>query len=209
MKRLIGCTRSVLLVIGSALPVAAQGPTVVTTGGFVPGGQVLYASNFAQDPIGNFPSGLKYVRGPLEVVQVNGIPMLRSTGPAEFIIPLSAPLPQDFTLEFDLVARNSNCCSGEELAFEGSPQLNRSVGSAWVAWHHQYSGIIGGGQIGHQHGAVPGGLAERAARPAGADPGPGERDPVQAVHQRAADLQHSRPGVPADHGVADLSGRRG
>ena len=125
---------------------SAQGPTVVTGGGFVPGGQVLYASNFAQDPIGNFPSGLKYVRGPLEVVQVNGIPMLRSTGPAEFIIPLSAPLPQDFTLEFDLVARNSNCCSGEELAFEGSPQLNRSVGSAWVAWHHQYSGIIGGGQ---------------------------------------------------------------
>jgi hypothetical protein len=82
----------------------------------------------------------------MELVALAGVPMLRSSGPAEFIIPLSAPLPQDFTLDFDLVARNTNCCSGEELAFEGSPQLNRSVGSAWVAWHHQYTGIIGGGQ---------------------------------------------------------------
>jgi hypothetical protein len=107
---------------------------------------VLFATDFSQDRVGNFPSGLKYVRGPLEVVLVDGVSMLRSIGPAEFIIPLAQPLPQDFTLEFDFVARNSNCCSGEELAFEGSPALNRSTGSAWVSWHHQYAAILGGGQ---------------------------------------------------------------
>ncbi len=127
-------------------PAFAQSTTVLTGGGFVPGGTVLYSSNFAQTPLGNFPSGLKYLRGNLEVVAVDGVPMLRSSGPSEFLIQLAAPLPNDFTLEFDLQARNSNCCSGEELAFEGGPILNRSSGSAWVAWHHQYTGIIGGGQ---------------------------------------------------------------
>jgi neutral ceramidase len=124
----------------------AQTPTVVTGGGFVAGSQVLFATDFSGVPIGNFPSGLKYLRGSMDVVSVDGVPMLRSTGPSEFIIPLNVPLPQDFTLEFDFVARNSNCCSGEELAFEGSPALNRSTGSAWVSWHHQYAAILGGGQ---------------------------------------------------------------
>jgi hypothetical protein len=135
-----------LTVVVPQLLLTAQTPTVVTGGGFVAGGQVLFATDFSQDRVGNFPSGLKYVRGPLEVVLVDGVSMLRSIGPAEFIIPLAQPLPQDFTLEFDVVARNSNCCSGEELAFEGSPELNRSPGSAWVSWHHQYAAILGGGQ---------------------------------------------------------------
>jgi len=136
-----------LVAITFGVPSAqAQVRRVVTGGTFTPGGQVLFATDFSQDALGNFPAGLKYLSGPLEVVQLDGVHLLRSIGPAEFLIPLSQPLPQDFTLEFELLARNSNCCSGEELAFEGSPQLNRSAGSAWVAWHHQYLGIIGGGQ---------------------------------------------------------------
>jgi hypothetical protein len=132
--------------LGAFTALQAQTPRVVTAGTFTPGAQILFSSDFSQDPLGNFPRGLKYLRGPMEVVAVGGVPMLRSTGPAEFIIPLAAPLPQDFTLEFDIVSRNSDCCAGEELAFEGSPNLNRSIGSAWVAWHHQYAEILGGGQ---------------------------------------------------------------
>ena len=129
------------------LPAAqAQVRRVVTGGTFTPAWQVLFATDFSQDALGNFPAGLKYLSGPLEVVQLEGVHLLRSIGPAEFLIPLSQPLPQNFTLEFELIARNSNCCSGEELAFEGGPRLDRSAGSAWVAWHHQYTGIIGGGQ---------------------------------------------------------------
>jgi hypothetical protein len=142
----VAATVALMLGAATAPSSSAQSSTVITGGGFIPGGTVLYSSNFAQTPIGNFPSGLKYLRGNLEVVALDGVPMLRSSGPSEFMIQLAAPLPNDFTLEFDLQARNSNCCSGEELAFEGGPILNRSVGSAWVAWHHQYTGIIGGGQ---------------------------------------------------------------
>ena len=145
MKRLrfVGLFGAILGILPSA---EAQVPRSVAGGTFTPGGQVLFATDFSQDALGSFPSGLRHVRGPLEVVQVDGVHMLRSIDQAEFIIPLAQPLPQDFTLEFDLITRNSNCCAGEELAFEGSPQLARTSGSAWVAWHHQYAGIIGGGQ---------------------------------------------------------------
>ena len=142
----LGLMALVAITFGVLSSAEAQVRRVVTGGTFTPGSQVLFATDFAQDALGNFPAGLKYLSGPLEIVQLEGVHLLRSIGPAEFIIPLSQPLPQDFTLEFDLIARNSNCCAGEELAFEGSPQLNRSAGSAWVAWHHQYTGIIGGGQ---------------------------------------------------------------
>ncbi|MEK6689275.1 MAG: hypothetical protein AABZ01_12565, partial [Gemmatimonadota bacterium] len=143
---LLGLIALVAMMVGVVSSVQAQVRRVVTGGTFTPGSQVLFATDFSQDAPGNFPAGLRYLSGPLEVVQADGVNLLRSIGHGEFIIPLAQPLPQDFTLEFELIARNSNCCAGEELAFEGSPQLARTSGSAQVLWHHQYLAILGGGQ---------------------------------------------------------------
>jgi hypothetical protein len=139
----------------------AQTPSVSTGAGFMPGARELFAMNFTEDPVGDFPKRLKYVRGPLEIVERDGGRMLRSTGPGEFLINFTEPLPERFTLEFDIVARNSNCCSGEELAVEGTPLLSRSATSAQVMWHHQYLAILGGGMdMGSSTVKVPEGLQD-------------------------------------------------
>lgn len=136
----------VVLLTAVAGPGEAQAPVVVAGAGFVPGGRTLFATDFTQDVVGDFPRGLKLVKGSLDVVERDGIRMLRSTSPAEFIIPLPEPLPAQFTLEFDIVARGIDCCAGEELAIEGSPTLARTAGSAQLLWHHQYLAILGGGR---------------------------------------------------------------
>jgi hypothetical protein len=82
----------------------------------------------------------------MDVVERGGVRALRAIGPSEFIVALGETLPDQFTLEFDLITRNSNCCSGEELAFEASPVLDRGDQSAQVLWHHSYSAIMGGGR---------------------------------------------------------------
>ena len=64
---------------------------------FVPGGRELFVLDFSQQPAGAIPTGLKYLRGPLDVVQKDGQQMLRSTGPTEFLITLPEVLPQSFT----------------------------------------------------------------------------------------------------------------
>ena len=86
------------------------------------------------------------MKGSLDVVERDGIRMLRSTSPAEFIIPLRETLPAQFTLEFDIVSRGIDCCAGEELAIEGSPTMARTPGSAQLLWHHQWLAILGGGK---------------------------------------------------------------
>ena len=120
----------------------ARAQSTVQTASFASGGQVLFATNFAQDPLGSFPRGLKHMRGPLELVNVDGVPMLHAIGPGEFLIPLSQTLPSDFTIEFDFISRTG---AGQEIAFEGGPVATRSVTSAEVLWNHQIATIMGGG----------------------------------------------------------------
>jgi hypothetical protein len=57
--------------VAQSAPAHAQ--VVVTGGGFVPGGQVLFATNFSQDRVGNFPSGLTTVDEHPEADVANGL----------------------------------------------------------------------------------------------------------------------------------------
>ncbi|NJD10770.1 MAG: hypothetical protein FIB01_10190 [Gemmatimonadetes bacterium] len=125
---------------------AAQVEVVATSGSFVPGTRVLFATDFSADTVGSFPRNLKYLTGSASVAEKNGKKMLRSAAGGEFIIQLSEQLPVRFTLEFDVVARETDCCAGEELAVEGTPSLARTAGSAQLLWHHQYVAILGGGR---------------------------------------------------------------
>ena len=131
----------------SAHVAGAQRPTIVA-GTFTPAGQVLFYTDFSQDPVGSFPQGLRHVKGPLEVVDAGGTRLLRSVGPSEFVIPLSGRLPQDFTLEFTLLPRASRAYGGEELTFEGGAvrtSMDDDPGSAWVLWNQMLTRIRGGG----------------------------------------------------------------
>ena len=147
MRWVLQRSRLVLVTaLAGSLAGRAAAQSTETGGGFSPGGQTLFATDFTQDAVGDFPRGLKLVKGSLEVVERDGVRMLRSTSPAEFIIPLPEVLPAQFTLEFDIVARGIDCCAGEELAVEGSPTLARTAGSAQLLWHHQWLAILGGGR---------------------------------------------------------------
>ncbi|MEK7380336.1 MAG: hypothetical protein AAB075_04935, partial [Gemmatimonadota bacterium] len=90
---LFGLIALVAIMFGVVSSVQAQLRRVVTGGTFTPGSQVLFATDFSQDAPGNFPAGLKYLSGPLEVVQLEGVNLLRSIGHGEFIIPLAQSLP--------------------------------------------------------------------------------------------------------------------
>jgi OmpA-OmpF porin, OOP family len=69
---------------------------------FVPGERLLFADDFSADRVGNFPRRLEFVSGNMEIVELNGRRLLRSTDESIFIIRLPETLPSRFTIEFDL-----------------------------------------------------------------------------------------------------------
>jgi OmpA-OmpF porin, OOP family len=113
---------------------------------FVPGNKVLFYTDFSGDKVGNFASRLKYVNGPMDVVERNGARVLRATGPATFLIPLAQPLPDKFTLEFDVIPPAKACCLFGVITFEGGAARERSPSSADVMWTPRGASIAGGGQ---------------------------------------------------------------
>lgn len=84
---------------------------------FVPGENIMYAEDFSQDVIGEFP--LKWAtdnRG--EAVTIKGLPnkwMRMFTG--EFVSPPIKTLPENFTVEYDMVLTYTN---GDEQDFGAS-----------------------------------------------------------------------------------------
>jgi len=111
---------------------------------FVPGNKVIFYTDFSEDKVGNFARGLKYKTGPVEVVERDGIKVLRSTGRGEFLVPVGRKLPQRFTLELDVLA--SDPFLNGVVAFEGGPALNRGDKSAEVTWELEGAFIVGSGQ---------------------------------------------------------------
>ncbi len=94
--------------------------------------------NFAAMPNTPLPPS----NGNLEVVNRNGSRVLKSYGtPASFQVTLPEQLPENFTLEFDLIPKE--CCSAEDLAFEGT--LTSDATFARVSWGREQQVVYGGG----------------------------------------------------------------
>lgn len=141
-------------------PLSAQ-----TAGGFVPGGRELFAIDFTQAPLGEFPTTLRQLRGSMAVVEKDGKRMLRATDNAEFLVSLPESLPEHFTLEFDLITRVDY--NTEEFAFEGTPAFNRGQASANVLWYRTDISVLGGREAGHAYIKIPAEVAaELAGQPA-------------------------------------------
>lgn len=134
-----------LLFLLTASRVAAQDPKIWENYDFVPGNKVIFYTDFSEDKAGNFARRLKWNSGPIEVIERDGIKVLRATGRSQFLIQLGRKLPARFTLEFDIIPWTVPCCGYEELAFEGGAYLDRGVKSAEINWHHTGTLIIGSG----------------------------------------------------------------
>jgi OmpA-OmpF porin, OOP family len=131
----------------TAAPTASKpASTVWENYDFVPGSKVIFYTDFSEDRVGNFARGLKYVSGNAEVVERDGVKMLRSTSRATMLIPVGKRLPERFTLEFDILTTNAGLV--DQLVFEGGRERDRGDKSAEVDWSPGGSFIIGGGQNG-------------------------------------------------------------
>ncbi|HEX6052322.1 MAG TPA: hypothetical protein VFZ21_23815, partial [Gemmatimonadaceae bacterium] len=71
-----------------AAPAGKADPKVWENYDFVPGNKILFFTDFSEDKVGNFARGLKYVTGPIEVVERDGEKMLRSTARSTILIPV-------------------------------------------------------------------------------------------------------------------------
>jgi len=132
---------------GPAAPAAAKAdPKVWDNYDFVPGSKVIFFTDFSEDRVGNFARGLKFKSGQMDVVDRDGVKMLRSTARSEFLIPVGKKLPERFTLELDVIAPPTPIGGYDLIAIEGGSSLDRGAKSAEINWETSATLIIGGGQ---------------------------------------------------------------
>jgi outer membrane protein OmpA-like peptidoglycan-associated protein len=102
-------------------------------------------TDFSEDRVGNFARALKYVGGPAEVVERDGVKVLRATGIAQFLIPVGKRLPQRFTLEIDVIAPMGGSLT-EAISFEGGAVQDRGPQSANLTWNPRGAWYQGNGK---------------------------------------------------------------
>jgi hypothetical protein len=77
---------------------------------FIPGGNVIFEDNFSQDPVGDFPAKWSTNSGGA-VVELDGFPgkWLKINSAVAVNPELKKKLPEDCTIEFDLVIKKGSC----------------------------------------------------------------------------------------------------
>jgi hypothetical protein len=139
----------------AGLRIATNSPPVTgfsnAPAGFVPGSRVLYDLNAPPPPPpppGQPPPprpGIRVVKGAWSPVQKDGVRMFKASKHTEVLVSLLEPLPQDFTVEVELVPKESG--PPPDLTLEGTASIDQGTGSAHLLWQADgYLGIIGGAQ---------------------------------------------------------------
>ena len=147
MRRIVVGLAVTFISLGASTPAGAQasGSKVWENYDFVPGNKVLFYTDFSEDRVGNFARGVKYVSGPAEVVERDGVKVLRATGTVQFLVPVGRMLPQRFTLEIDAIAPASGAMT-RAISFEGGARWLASDQSATVSWNPRAAFYEGSGK---------------------------------------------------------------
>ena len=135
VRRLVSRSGSTLFVV--MLPTAAGAQGSVSGGA-----REIWSLNFANAQAGQVPAGLR-LSGSVDLVDKDGVRMLRAKGPAQFLVTLPEALPTDFTIEFDLVPKECGC-GEKDLEFDGTAGT-WSGSSARVEWSPADQRVSGGG----------------------------------------------------------------
>jgi outer membrane protein OmpA-like peptidoglycan-associated protein len=112
---------------------------------FVPGSRTIYFTDFTDEQVGNFPKRLTFKTGQMEVVELDGGQRaLKASSASEVLIPLPEALPQKFTVELDVINRNSQGVAANtfEITGGGSPNDDKFT---VVGWGHNGLTVYGGG----------------------------------------------------------------
>jgi hypothetical protein len=67
----------------------------------------LFQTDFSGDAIGEFPKGLEFKTGAMEVAEWQGKRALKASAPSALAVPLTGALPESFTVEVGVVNRNT------------------------------------------------------------------------------------------------------
>jgi OmpA-OmpF porin, OOP family len=111
---------------------------------FVPGQRTIFFTDFTEDEVGNFPQRLEFKTGGMEVVEFEGGQRaLKATTTSDLIIPLSEALPEKFTIELDVINRNSQGVAANTFEIVGGKEFNYE--STWIGWGHNGLTAQGGG----------------------------------------------------------------
>ena len=120
-----------LSLAGVLFSVEASGQSMiqVATSSFAPGGQDLFVFDVAATR-GTFPRGVSRLTGTMDWQTKDGQLMLRATERSELLItlPIGQTLPQNFTIEVDLVPRDGG--PEPDFRLEGTRFISQDVGSA-------------------------------------------------------------------------------
>lgn len=111
---------------------------------FVPGSDVLYADDFEEDDVGDFPRRLEWIRGNMEIVEWEGKRLLRTTAEnSQFAVLFPDSVPEQFTLEFDL--HDPATEKGTTVVLGEAPKNGRVFGQYFNVGSWRGSGVWEGG----------------------------------------------------------------
>ena len=121
--------RPVLLVSSMAICLAFR-----LEGQFAPGGRQIWALELAGLAPGSMPAGLQIISGGGVVVAMkDGVAMLKAAAVTEFEVSLPEKLPDQFTLQFEIIPKR--CCNPDDLFFAGTSSKGQGGNSAEFGWH--------------------------------------------------------------------------
>lgn len=112
---------------------------------FVPGQRTLFFTDFTDEQVGNFPRRLRFKNGSMEVVELDGQRAMKASTASGFIIPLPEMLPEKFTIELDVINRNSRGVGAATVAVYGGDARDREGTGTHVEYGHNGWDVIGGG----------------------------------------------------------------
>jgi OOP family OmpA-OmpF porin len=114
---------------------------------FAPGQRTLFYTDFTDEEVGNFPRRLQFKSGSMEVVELDGKRALKASDASGFVVPLPEILPQKFTVEIDVINRNSMGAAALTVKIYGGllPRTDIDVDRTRVAYGHLGYDISGGG----------------------------------------------------------------
>jgi outer membrane protein OmpA-like peptidoglycan-associated protein len=112
---------------------------------FVPGSRTIYFSDFTDEQVGNFPKRLTFKTGQMEVVELDGGQRaLKASSASELLIPLPEVLPSKFTVEMDVINRDSRGVAANTFELTGGNAWNDTKFTV-VGWGHNGFSLTGGG----------------------------------------------------------------
>ncbi|MFN0151814.1 MAG: OmpA family protein [bacterium] len=118
----------------AAQPGGGKASSVSTKFDYVPGDKPLFADDFTQDELGEFPSRWKLVLGTFEVAESEGERWLRCVsvdGTIRMKLPAAPSLPEFWTLEFDFYGEEP---MGSALTVRG---VDNAGNACWLATYPQ------------------------------------------------------------------------